>query len=262
MPLMSVLTAAHGDRVDFLVEAGESLAAQELPAGWELEWVVQEDAANSVLGDAVGHFDFVRHSANGEQLGAAATRNLALARVEGEFVHVLDSDDLMLPRGLAVAIEAFRQRPWIHWVCGQADDLMPDGTRVPVSAMLPPGVIEPGVVSDHLTAYELPPVHPAGLTLRTTTTRAVGGWAGIPRAEDNSLLIAVTELSFGYLTPEVTWLYRKHDGQVTTTASYTELVPASLQVVRQRIAALRETGLQFPPPPPVEDLPIRKPAAS
>jgi glycosyltransferase involved in cell wall biosynthesis len=254
MPLISVLTAAHGDRADFLVEAGESLAAQQLPAGWELEWIVQEDGEKPQLADAIAGFDFVKHSAHGEAAGAAATRNLALARVSGEFVHVLDSDDLLLPNGLAASIEAFRTRPWLHWVCGQADDLMPDGTRVPVSAMLPPGVIEPGMVSDHMAAYEIPPVHPAGMTLRTSLTRAVGGWAGIPRAEDNSLLIAVTELSFGYLTPEVTWLYRKHDGQITTGPTYTDLVPASLLVVRQRIAALRETGLQFPPPPPDEKM--------
>ncbi len=216
MPLISVLTAAHGDRADFLVEAGESLAAQVLPAGWEMEWVVQEDGEKPQLADAVTAFGFARHEAHGAALGAAATRNLALARVGGELLHVLDSDDLVVPNGLAVSIEAFRTRPWLHWVCGQADDLMPDGTRVPVSAMLPPGLIEPGMVSDHLTAYELPPIHPAGMTMRTLLTRAVGGWAGIPRNEDNSLLIAVTELSFGYLLPEVTWLHRKHEGQITT----------------------------------------------
>jgi len=245
MPLVSVLTAAHGERADLLVAAGNSLAGQELPAGWELEWVVQEDGDGRRFAEAVERFSFARYAGNGERLGPAGTRNLALARVRGELVHVLDSDDLVLPGGLAVAIAAFAAHPEVHWVCGQADDLLPDGTRVAVASHLPPGLIEPGMVGDYLTRYEMPPIHPAGLTLSTRTTRALGGWAALPRSEDTSLLIAVAELAPGWLTPEITWLYRKHGGQITGGADYPTLRPVSWTAVRQRIIALRESGLRL-----------------
>ena len=130
MPVVSVLTAATADRADLVAEAGESLAAQRLPDDWRLEWIVQEDAVDAGLADLVGKFEFARHAVNGERLGAATTRNIGLTRVTGELVHVLDSDDLVLPDGLATAIAAFAEHPDLHWVVGQADDLLPSGERV------------------------------------------------------------------------------------------------------------------------------------
>ncbi|HEY0803923.1 MAG TPA: glycosyltransferase family A protein [Pseudonocardiaceae bacterium] len=245
MPLLSVLTAAHGERADFLAEAGASLAGQELPAGWELEWIVQYDGPEPKLADTVSSFPFARYAAHGERLGAAMTRNLGLTRVGGELVHVLDSDDLILPGGLRAAVEAFAAYPWIHWVAGQADDLLPDGTRVAFEPRLPPGLIEPGALNELVAEHDPLPVHPAGLTLRTATTRALGGWAANPRADDNSLMVAVAEITAGYLTPEVTWLYRKHEGQITGLPYFSALEPIAWTVVRQRISALRETGLRL-----------------
>jgi hypothetical protein len=88
-------------------------------------------------------------------------------------------------------------------------------------------------------------VHPAGLTLRTATTRALGGWVANPRGDDNALLIAISELTPGYLTPEVTWLYRKHSGQLTGQRAFPALEPAAWTLVHQRLAALRETNLRL-----------------
>jgi glycosyltransferase involved in cell wall biosynthesis len=245
MPVISVLTAAHGRRTDYLVEAGESLAAQSLPEGWGLEWVVQEDGAEPGLMGVFEGFGFARYGANGEQLGAAMTRNLGLTRVRGELVHVLDSDDVVLPGGLGVAVEAFAQYPGIHWVAGQADDLMPDGSRVGFAPPIEPGFVEAGVVSG-LIREEVPlPVHPAGLTMRTATVRALGGWVANPRGDDNALMIAITELAAGYLTPDVTWLYRKHAEQITGLPYFSALEPIAWQVVLQRLEALRETGLRL-----------------
>jgi glycosyl transferase family 2 len=245
MPVLSVLTAVHSGRAEFLAEAGESLVVQRLPAGWELEWTVQEDGPAPELGGLVERFPFARYGANGEQLGAATTRNLGLTRARGELTHVLDSDDLILPGGLAAAVEAFTAHPRIHWVAGRADDLLPDRTRVAFPPVIPPGVIEPGVVSGRLDEREPLPVHPAGLTMRTATVRALGGWVANPRGDDNALMIAITELAAGYLTPEVTWLYRKHADQITGLAYFPRLEPISWTLVRQRLAALREVGLRI-----------------
>src|SRR5436190_15092148 len=122
MPVLSVLTAAHGPRSDYLVEAGESLAVQRVPAGWDVEWIVQEDGPAPALAGAVARFPFARYQAHGEQLAAATTRNLGLTRAAGDLVHVLDSDDVLLPGALATAIDAFTEHPQIHWVAGRADD--------------------------------------------------------------------------------------------------------------------------------------------
>ncbi len=49
----------------------------------------------------------------------------------------------------------------------------------------------------------------------------------------------------GYLTPEPTWLYRKHDGQTMRQTWYPALEPAGMRVVCQRLEALRDAGLHL-----------------
>lgn len=245
MPTVSIITAAEKSRRDFLIEAGHSVAAQELPPGWALEWVVQEDGADPALAEAVGQFPFASHQANRQRLRAGPTRNLALARARGEFLRMLDSDDLLLPDALAAAIEVFARHPEIHWVAAQADDLLPDGRRAPFATSVATGPIPAGLVSQYLLQHRPANVHPAGLTIRTATARALGGWGGLPVREDTYLLAALAELTPGYLLPTVTWLYRKHPGQISRTLE--DQLPAVKAMGAQRVAAIREAGLRLSP---------------
>ncbi|HEX4222760.1 MAG TPA: glycosyltransferase [Pseudonocardiaceae bacterium] len=248
MPLLSVLTVAQASRADLLAEAAESLAGQELPAGWEFEWILQEDGDTPELAELARRFPFARHAAWGKlgQLGLSATRNLALSRACGELVGTLDSDDVLLPGALAVAIEAFAAYPDIHWVSAQADDLTPDGQRVPFEPYLRPGYVEIGAVRAFVEANDLMPVACPGVTMRTATVRALGGWAANPRWDDSALFVALAEIAPGYVTPEVTWLYRQHEDQNTKQPSWTALRAEFWISLRQRIDALRELGLRVP----------------
>jgi glycosyltransferase involved in cell wall biosynthesis len=245
MPLLSVLTAANAGRADLLARAGESVAEQRLPEGWTLEWIVQEDGPAPSLAPVVERFPFGRHAAHGEQLGIATTRNLALTRVDGELVHVLDSDDELLPSAISVALTAFAAFPSVHWVAAQADDLLPDGERRPFALEYPAGYVEPGKINEFTLVRGEPPIHCAGLTMRTRSVRALGGWAANPRSEDSALFVALAELTPGYVTPEVTWLHRLHTAQTTGEHAWRTLRAESMTMVRQRLAALRELGLEL-----------------
>ncbi|AHH94583.1 glycosyltransferase family 2 protein [Kutzneria viridogrisea] len=245
MPLFSVLTAAIGQWAEYVELAGESLAAQRLPEGWQLEWVVQEDGDEPVLAEVVGRFEFARYQANGQQLGTTSTRNLGLTRVSGELTHVFDCDDLLLPDALATALAAFERHPEIHWFAGQADNLMPDGSRVAFDPISPTGPVAPGAVNDYLLSTDRAPFLPNTLAVRTTTLRALGGWSATPNGEDTMVLAALGELTPGYYAPEVTWLYRQHERQTSRTQVWANRLPVALDMVRQRIAALRELGLRL-----------------
>lgn len=247
MPLLSVLTAVHAGRRDLLAEAGDSLADQALPTGWEVEWIVQEDGPEPHLESVAKKFDFAHYEAHGESVGAATTRNLALTRASGELLYSLDSDDLLLPGALSVAIQAFDLYPQIHWVSAQADDLLPDSTRVPFPPLIPPGYVEARAVSAFIETNDMVPIACPGLTLRTATARALGGWAANPRWEDTALFVAIAELTPGYITPEITWLYRQHDGQATRQAIWPTLKAELWIMIHQRIAALRALGLRIEP---------------
>ncbi|MBO3741252.1 glycosyltransferase [Actinoplanes flavus] len=244
MPLISVLTPVHAQRAEFLAEAGESLAGQDLPAGWEVEWLVQEDGATSAPAEVTRRFPFSRFQANGESLGVNITRNMALSRASGSLVHVLDSDDLLLPDALRTAIEAFGAHPRVHWVTGQAHDLLPDSSRQSFPAPLAPGVIEPGVLTQLIIDSGRPAAPCAGLTARIATVRAFGGWVATARGGDLALLVALAETTPGFLPPEVTWLYRRHAGQITGQDGWSRLQAESTALIRQRIAALRELGVR------------------
>lgn len=244
MPIISVLTPAQKSRSELLVDAGHSVSQQQLPPSWTLEWLVQEDGDDPALGDAISIFPFASYEANGRQLGEGPTRNLALNRARGELVHVLDCDDLLLPDALLTAIEIFTRHPEIHWVAGRADDLLEDGSRVPVPLSVPPGFIGPGALSATMCQGSIPqwPVHTAGLTIRRSTVHALGGWGSYPCGADVCLFSALSELTPGYLPATVTWLYRKHPGQVTASRDWKDLTPT---IVRKRIEAIRELGLSL-----------------
>lgn len=215
MPTLSVITAVHQSGADFLGDTIEHLAQQELPAGWELEWLVQEDGTEPKLRH---HFDgvpAVAYDANHGQYGPALTRNIALTRATGELTGVLDQDDLLLPGALTRLIGHFDD-PRITWAAGQADDLLPDGTRQAYASALPSGVLEPGFVNDWAAEHGgVWPIQLAGLMARTQALRAVGGWGTGPGHEDNTMFVALSEYAAGYNNPSVLWLYRQHDAQMT-----------------------------------------------
>jgi hypothetical protein len=93
------------------------------------------------------------------------------------------------------------------------------------------------------------PIHPAGLTMRANTVRALGGWAAAPRSEDVALLVAVADLAPGYLTPAATWLARQHPGQTTRRPGWQSLFAAADTQIAQRITAQRTAHLRTPASP-------------
>ncbi|MBP2337398.1 glycosyltransferase involved in cell wall biosynthesis [Saccharothrix coeruleofusca] len=237
MPKISVITAAYGPSAHHLAEAARSVQAQQLPPGWSLEWVVQEDGDNPVLANMLGahaHYD-----RNGTRLGIAATRNLALARATGALVQNLDHDDVLLPHALATLIARFEQHP-IHWAVGAADDLLEDGTRQSWDSALPFGLIPAGHVNQWAEQHGGNwPVHGGGLMMRTDTLRAIGGWTGIPVDDDLAALAAISELADGWNDRTVTWLYRKHRAQTTQNSLYAGLEDTGRRIALQRAKAIR-----------------------
>jgi glycosyltransferase involved in cell wall biosynthesis len=244
MPVLTVLTAAIGKWAEFVREAGESVGAQELPAGWEVEWVVQEDGAQPCLADLVGAFPFARYESNGLGLGIAATRNLGLARARGAWLFVLDCDDLILPGGLRVVAETIDRNPGIHWVATQADNLLAGGERLAFEPISPTGHVPAGAVSDFVLTHGKAPFLLTGMALRTATVRALGGWLAVPHGEDFGLVVAVAELAAGYYPPEVVWLYRQHDQQTSRSPEWLARRESAMELVCQRIDAVRAMGLR------------------
>lgn len=245
MPLLSVLTAVHSVAASFLAEAGASALDQTLPEGWEMEWIVQEDgSASQAVHDQLPNDDRVSYAANGAHLGTAATRNFGLARLRGKYVQNLDADDLLLPGAASLIVETMEREPGLHWAFGQADDLMPDGRRISFDPWIPPFGRMP---ARRLTAWVDAhggnwPIPCAGVLYRTTTIRALGGWAALPIGQDIAMLAAVSELTDGWQDETTTWLYRQHERQVSRHPSQQEWSKIARLVALQRVSSLRLTA--------------------
>jgi glycosyltransferase involved in cell wall biosynthesis len=245
MPTLSILTALYAPTATYLDPTIEGVIAQTLPAGWDLEWVVQEDGTDSGLSAKFDAAPFVRYEANGRHMGLAYTRNLALSRAAGSVVQVLDQDDILLPGAMARMVEHFAD-PRVHWAIGQADDLMPDGQRVSWDSALPFGFLAPGAVNDHAIDHGGNwPVHCAGLTMRTSTLRAVGGWLGVPIDDDVAMFAALSEVSGGYNEEAVTWLYRHHAQQTHKSDEWVARSAEGRRIAVQRVTALRQAPLRI-----------------
>lgn len=247
--LISVLTAVHPPSAVYLPATLASIAAQALPTGWAMEWVLQEDGPPSPeIAEIASTHDWIRYSANGAKLGIAGTRNLGLNRVRGSLIQVLDSDDLLLPGALSTLIPHFDD-PSIHWALGQADDLLPDGSRksFPPYDGLPFGRVPAGAVN--AWAIETGgswPVHCAGLMLRSTSVRVVGGWGGVPTNDDLVMLAGLSGAADGYFDDATTWLYRQHDAQTVRGTHHRTWGEETRRMALQRAVAVRNSGIRLP----------------
>lgn len=239
MPLLSVITAGYAPKGEYFAETVTSVLAQQLPPGWEFEWLVQEDGSEPALGELARRVPQTRYQANRDGCGIAATRNLALSRARGDLVRVLDHDDVLLPDGLARPLTIVTGRPELGWVLSNADELDFAGARqrcrppqwtgdVPAGRM--------GVITDSAGRWS---VYCAGLTAQTDTVRALGGWMAVPRSEDVGLMTALAEIWPGHIDPEPSWLYRRHPAQTHLQDDWQAREAQAQELVAQRLAGIR-----------------------
>lgn len=240
MNVISVVTPTYRPVPDQLRQAYESLRTQELPDGWTWEWVIQEDGNTGSTPDILPRDQRVRIG-RGRRGGVALTRNLALARSEGELVKNLDQDDILTPGVLARDIEILTSEPEIQWTTSRVLDLLPDGSKVAFDSDPPAGRLEPGFVFNHWLTHDYRlPVHPTTICIRRPLAVALGGWMAVPGSDDTGLLIAASVISVGYFHNEVGLLYRKWPGQVTASAAHTEPTEWNLRMslIRERAESL------------------------
>jgi len=233
MRQVSIITAVAPEKADFVKDTYVSITEQVMPDGWAWQWVVQQDGPENV--DDLLPTDDPRISFGvGRRSGPAVTRNLALARAEGELVRVLDADDQLTPGALARDVEVLARERHVGWTTSRVLDLLPDGSTVGFPLDPPPGPIPRGAVLEHWLAHDYrAQVHPATLCMRRDLLFLLGGWMGLPASEDTGLLLALNAISVGYFIDEPGLLYRKWPRQVTASIDHSD--PLELSARRKLI---------------------------
>jgi glycosyltransferase involved in cell wall biosynthesis len=239
--IISIITAAFSPVREYLEAARDSVFSQELPAGWDWQWVVQEDGGRGDAGAMLPADPRVSTGAS-RRAGECVTRNMGLARARGELIKVLDSDDMLAPGALARDIEALTASPGAGWVTSGAADVLADGSTAPAGYSPEPGRLMRGSVLAYWRShgYRLP-VHPATLCMRRELLLALGGWMALPASSDTGLLMAADAVSDGYFVADTGLLYRKWPGQATSQPAHNDPVEknARIQVIEARALALR-----------------------
>jgi hypothetical protein len=181
--------------------------------------VIQEDGETEAVAPHVP--DDPRISFGQGRAGRAAmARTMGLSRVEGEYVKVLDADDMLTEGALSRDLAALTDHE-VSWATSRALDLLPDGSTVGFDQDPPEGVLGNGAVLKHWRAHDhRAQVHPATLFIQRDLLMALGGWMALPGSAGTGLLLALSAISQGWFTAETGLLHRTRPGQVTSQATH------------------------------------------
>ncbi|MBS0632845.1 MAG: glycosyltransferase [Verrucomicrobia bacterium] len=115
--------------VPWLCEAGESLRAQTL-TDWE--WLVVDDGTGSGLSSLgeLGRDPRIRLLSHATNCGVSAARNLAVSAARGEFLAMLDYDDVARPQRLERQVTRLRAEPALGLVGSAVDTIDEHGATV------------------------------------------------------------------------------------------------------------------------------------
>lgn len=245
--IVSVVTPVHDTALKFLSEAFASLRAQELPVGWEWEWLVQVDGGKAVDVPADIREDSRVKVSDNRRGGPGVSRTMAWGRSQGELVKVLDADDVLPAGALARDIEVLEAHPSIGWTVCKVLDLMPDGSLKHYTLGDPaPGPLGRGELYAYWSTTHKPQVHPASLCIREGLLAEAGGWMALPASEDTALLMALDVMADGWFIGEAGLHYRKHPEQTTAHADHSDGAEweARMGAIRKHTDAL---ALRYPP---------------
>ncbi|MFD7922773.1 GltA [Streptomyces sp. NPDC059740] len=235
--IISVVTPVYDGGAAHLREAYESVRdeRERLPAGWDVQWLVQEDGTTGVPLGLLPDEPWIS-TGTAARGGAGVARTMALARAEGDLVRALDADDLLTPGGLARDITALQDHPDLGWCISAGLDLLPDGSLAGGPYDPPEG---PLTYRTLLAAYDADrfPVIGTHLTARRELLLLAGAWPALPAWETIAVVLLCAAVSDGWMTAAPGGIYRKHPHQTTARSEYADVADlGQLRTIIRQIA--------------------------
>jgi O-antigen biosynthesis protein len=212
-PRFSILVPTY-NTPDVLLEACvESVRAQVYPE-WEL--VIADDGSTReetrrLLRRYEANDPRLRVVWNADNRGIAANTQSALAQATGQFVGLLDADDVLLPHALFRVAEAILARPDVDVVYTDEDKLELDGTRS-----------DPYFKPDWSPDLFLSSMYACHfLVLRRSVVEAAGGFrSAFDGSQDYDLMLRVMERTDRIAhVPDVLYHWRKTPASASSTGA-------------------------------------------
>ena len=124
LPRVSVVVTAY-NAAAFIGETLDSILAQTFK---DLEVIVVDGGSTDQTVDVVSRYPDPVRAISGERLTKSAGRNVGIRAAAGEFIALVDADDVWLPQKLTRQMEVFERLPACQWVysdCFLYDDRWP-----------------------------------------------------------------------------------------------------------------------------------------
>ncbi|MEG4483666.1 tetratricopeptide repeat protein [Microcoleus sp. D2_18a_B4] len=236
-PLISVIVPVYNTPENFLMEALESVRNQVYPY-WEL--CIADDASTephvkkilTEYADKDARIKVVYRTKNGHISRAS---NSALEVAEGEFVSLLDHDDLLTPDALYEVALMLNSHPEADMIYSDEDKLTADEKLM--GPYFKPDWCPDSFLSRMYTCH-------LGTYRRSIINEIEGFRAGFEGAQDYDLVLRFTEKTNKiYHIPKVLYHWRMHSG---STASSSEAKPyayqASMKTLQEAIERRGEPG--------------------
>lgn len=210
-PRVSVLTAVHNG-ARYLEKTIASVVAQTFT---DFEYILVDDASTdaspAILASWAARDARIRLLHNPRALKPGGALNRGLAEARGEFVAILDHDDIALPKRLAKEVEFLDAHPTIGGVGSQVVFIDPDDQ--PQYTVIMPTL--PRLVG-WLLYFQCPITH-SSLLVRRNLLEQVGGysttfWASI----DYDLFIRLLKVTQLTNVPEILCAFRNSPTQIST----------------------------------------------
>lgn len=193
MPQVSVIMPTFNDE-EHIVEAVESILGQEF-VDWEL--IIVDDASTDSTRDLIRKFerdDRVKVISLKVNSGSGVARNIAIRESVGEYLAVMDADDISLPSRLHRQVSAMDADESLAALAGQVAEFGRWGG--PVAGRWPTSDDE---IEARQRAMKMPIPHPSTM-FRTSEVRRVGGYdERCRRAQDFALLLKLSDRRLGCL---------------------------------------------------------------
>lgn len=202
---------------DYVPEAIESILSQTLR---DFEFIIVDDGSNDGSKEICERYaaddSRIRLIHQRQNKGNYPSRNAGLAAARGEFVAVMDSDDIALPERLQHQVQFLQTHPDHTMVGSQVLLIDPEGAPIGSKG---------GLFSEHeaidaaLMARKWAVVHPA-VTMRTSAVRAIGGYRDKYRTcADHDMYLRLAEQGRIANLQKVLLLYRQHYSSLTRLQS-------------------------------------------
>lgn len=209
-PLVTVCIPVY-NREAFVGQAIESVLAQDYT---DFELLLLDDGSTDGSLEVMRRYQDrrIRLERNDGNRGIPFTRNRALQLARGEYIALLDSDDMMAPGRLVRQVRFLQRNRQIATLGGWVSQVAPSGKTRRIVRPLEPGQLRAWLLfrSSHANTT---------LMARTAALREFGYDGNYPVCEDYELLVRLSRRYQMANLPRVLTVMREHPGRTTKSAS-------------------------------------------